>query len=791
MADPLPIADARPIARTRLTAASGLTAAEVAERIARGATNDAGVRTSRTYVEIFRANVFTRFNAILGVMLAVILTVGEIQDATFGIILVANALIGIVQEIRAKRTLDHLAVLNAPRARVVRDGSVLDVAVEEVVLDDLLDLRTGDQVPADAVVRTAVGLEIDESLLTGEADPVHKDVDAEALSGSFVVAGSGIVQATAVGAEAYASKLAAEARRFKLVESELVAGTNTLLRWIQYALFPVSGLLLWRQLDNHSVDEALVGTVAGVVGMVPEGLVLLTSLAFGIATVTLARRNVLVQELPAVEGLARVDVVCLDKTGTLTEGDVAFDDLELLSGSVEDARDALGALADDENRNATLAAIGAACPPPGWDRQEAVPFSSARKWSAAQFDGHGSWVVGAPEMALADRPDDPSRRRADELASEGRRVLLLARSDAALAGEVLPAGLEAVALVLLEEKVRPDAADTLRYFEEQGVALKVISGDNPRTVAAVARRVGLDGADHAVDARELPDDVEALAEVLDTESVFGRVTPQQKRAMVGALQSRGHVVAMTGDGVNDALALKDADIGVAMGSGAAATRAVAQLVLLDGKFATMPGVVAEGRRVIANIERSANLFVTKTVYAVLIAIAVVIIGWRYPFLPRHLTIISTFTIGIPGFVLALAPNKRRYIPGFLERVMRFCVPAGLIAGTAALATYGMARFEESVPLKEARTTATLVLVAVGLWVLVLLARPFNWWKGALVGAMGASVALVLVIDPLRKFYALQLPEIRVLGWATLIAVAAIFLLEVVWRSSRGVQRSTT
>ncbi len=782
-----------------LTAVTGLTPAEVADRVARGATNDAGERTSRTYVEIFRANVFTRFNAILGVMLAVILTVGQIQDATFGIILVANALIGIAQEVRAKRTLDHLAVLNAPRARVVRDGAVLDVAVEQVVLDDLLELRTGDQVPADAVVRESVGLEIDESLLTGEADPVHKEPDADALSGSFVVAGSGIVQATAVGADGYARKLAAEARRFKLVESELVAGTNTLLRWIQYALFPVSGLLLWRQLQHNDVEQALVGVVAGVVGMVPEGLVLLTSLAFGIAAVTLARRNVLVQELPAVEGLARVDVVCLDKTGTLTEGDVAFDTIELLAGArdrspdgaEDETRAALGALADDANRNATLAAIAAACPAPGWQRRDAVPFSSARKWSAAQFDDHGSWVVGAPEMVLADRADDPDRHRADELASEGRRVLLLARTDGDLTGEELPSDLTSIALVLLEEKVRPDAADTLRYFEEQGVALKVISGDNPRTVGAVARRVGLAGGDDPMDARELPDDPDALADILEQRSVFGRVTPQQKRAMVGALQSRGHVVAMTGDGVNDALALKDADIGVAMGSGAAATRAVAQLVLLDGKFATLPGVVAEGRRVIANIERSAILFVTKTVYAVLLAIAVVIIGWRYPFLPRHLTIISTFTIGVPGFVLALAPNAQRYVPGFLARVMRFCVPAGLITGSAALATYGVARFEESVPIREARTTATLVLVAAGLWVLVLLARPFNWWKGVLVGAMVASVALILVIDPLRDFYALRLPGIRVLGWASLIATAAILLLEVGWRSGRLVKQPAT
>jgi cation-transporting P-type ATPase E len=791
-ADPLAPASAPPSPPAHETPPTGLTVDEVRDRVARGLTNDAGERTSRTYGEIIRANVFTRFNAILGTMLVVILTVGQIQDALFGFVLVANALIGIVQEIRAKRTLDQLAVLSAPKARIVRDGEVREVAVREVVLDDYCELRTGDQVPADGVVRQADGLEIDESLLTGESDPVDKAARDEVLSGSFVVAGSGAFQATRVGAESYAQRLALEARRFRLVHSELMAGINRLLQLIQYALFPVSALLLVRQLSNHDVEEALTGTVAGVVGMVPEGLVLLTSLAFGIAAVTLARRNVLVQELPAVEGLARVDVVCLDKTGTLTEGEVVFDRLEPLGDVVGDdeVREALGALADDENRNATLAAIAAAFDAPGWTRDGAIPFSSARKWSAASFTGHGSWVIGAPEMILADRaPDDPVRRRADELAAEGIRVLLLGRADAALpaadGGEAaLPGGLQPVALVLLEEKVRPDAADTLRYFTEQGVELKVISGDNPRTVGAVARRVGLGGAEHAFDARELPEDTDELAEVLDHNSVFGRVTPQQKRAMVGALQSREHVVAMTGDGVNDALALKDADIGVAMGSGAAATRAVAQLVLLDGKFATMPGVVAEGRRVIANIERSANLFVTKTVYAILIAVVVVIAGFRYPFLPRHLTLVSTFTIGIPGFFLALAPNSRRYIPGFLERVLRFCIPAGLIAGTAALITYVLARYVEELTVRESRTTATLVLLAAGLWVLVLLARPFNWWKSLLVGAMVGAVAIVLVVPVFSDFYALELPEWRIVGGAALIAAAAIFLLEVFWRTSR-------
>ncbi len=781
------------------TAPNGLTAAEVQERVARGQTNDTGERTSRKLSEIVRANVFTRFNAILGAAAAVIVVIGPLQDALFVLILVANSAIGIIQEVNAKRKLDQLAVQNVAAVRVVRDGETVDVASEAVVLDDLVELRTGDQVPCDGVVATATGLEVDESLLTGESDPVNKHDGDDLLSGSFVVAGAGRFQATKVGAESYAAKLATEARRFELTRSELMEGINTILRIITWVLIPVCGLLLWSQLKDHEVDTALRSTVAGVVAMVPEGLVLLTSVAFMLAAVTLARRKVLVQELPAVEGLARVDVVCLDKTGTLTEGTIVFDALEPFDGDgtaasdEELARRALGALADDPNKNATAVALAEEFTSPGWTRTGSVPFSSARKWSGASFDGQGSWVMGAPEMVFTDN-SSPVRARANELAASGRRTLVLAHSDdqfgdGAQTDESLPSDLSPVALVMFAEKVRPDAADTLAYFAAQGVELRVISGDNPRTVAAVAGRVGLDDADGGFDARELPEDRDQMAEVLEQHRVFGRVTPQQKRAMVGALQSKGHVVAMTGDGVNDALALKDADIGVAMGSGAAATRAVAQLVLLDGKFSMLPGVVAEGRRVMANIERSANLFVTKTVYAVLLAITVSILSWPYPYLPRHLTIVSVFTIGVPGFFLALAPNTRRYIPGFIVRVLRFCIPAGLVAGSAALVAYGIARYGHDLPTREIRTTSALVLIAVALWVLVIQARPFtplrqNGWKAVLVAAMVGAVVLILVIPGLRNFYAVKLPPAEVLGEAAIVAGVAIALLEVGWRFSR-------
>ncbi len=737
------------------TAASGLTAAAVAERMAAGEVNDAGERTSRTLGEIARANILTRFNAILGTMLGLILVFGSPADGLFGIVIVLNSLVGIVQEVRAKRTLDRLAVLNAPIARVVRDGEVAEIAVEEVVLDDLLELRAGDQVPADGVVTAATGLDLDESLLTGEADAMAKRPGDQVLSGSFVVAGSGRMQATAIGADAYARKLATEARRFAITRSELMEGINTILRFVTWLILGVAPILFWRELQDGSIPSAITGAVAGVVGMVPEGLVLLTSLAFGVAAVALARRQVLVQELPAVEGLARVDVVCLDKTGTLTEGTIVFDRIQPLGTHAEsEAATALGALAADENANATLEALATALADPGWTRTDAVPFSSARKWSAAAFAGEGSWVIGAPEMVWLDAAS-VVRRRADELAATGNRTLLLAHTEGSLTGETLPPDLDPVALVLFEEQVRPDAAETLDYFREQGVALKVISGDNPRTVGAVARRVGLDAGD-PVDARELPEDVDELGAVLDEHSVFGRVTPHQKRSMVAALQHQGHVVAMTGDGVNDALALKDADIGVAMGSGAAATRSVAQLVLLDGKFATLPGVVAEGRRVTANIERSSNLFLTKTVYAALFSVLTVLSGWPYPFLPRHFTVISSLTIGIPGFFLALGPNTRRYVPGFVGRVLRFSLPCGLIAGVVTYTAYALARADGATS-REARTVAFIVLLILGLWVLVQLARPFTVFRAVLVAAMVGCAAIVFAIPPVRDVGNLDLP----------------------------------
>ncbi len=763
------------------TRPEGLTADEVAQRVRGGQGNVADEHTSRTLPEILRANLLTRFNAILGTAFVLIVVFGEGQDALFGFVLLFNVLIGVVQEYRAKRTLDRLAVLNAPKARVVRDGAVHEVAVTAVVLDDLCDLLAGDQVPADGVLVSVDGLELDESLLTGESDPVSKDAGAEVLSGSIAIAGRGRFQVTRVGADAYARRLATEARRFTLTRSELMEGINQILRYVQWALVPTAVLLAFSQFRvQDTTRAAIAGVVAGVVAMVPEGLVLLTSLAFGVAVVTLARRQVLVQELPAVEGLARVDVILLDKTGTLTEGAIGFQRLSEITPA-DPVSDALGALAADENRNATMKALCEVFPAPeGWVRTGSTPFSSARKWSAVTFGERGTWVLGAPEMVWTDRSaDDLVRADANRLAAEGQRVLLLARTDAALVDEELPGGLTASALLIFEEQIRPDAADTLRYFAQQGVRCMVISGDNPHTVGAVAGRVGVPGADRAYDARQLPEDPDELGAVLEDISVFGRVTPHQKRAIVGALQRRGHVVAMTGDGVNDALALKDADIGVAMGSGAPATRAVAQVVLLDGRFANMPNVVAEGRRVIANVERVANLFVTKTFYAMLLAVLIGMARWPYPFLPRHLTVVSSLTIGIPAFFVALAPNRQRYTPGFVRRVLLLAGPAGLVAGTSTFAAYAIARHYDD--LAVSRTAATITLLAVGLWVLNLLARPITPGRSVLFGTMVGAFALILGVAGLRDWFALNLPSGAAMWGAVAMAGAGIALLEAGWQ----------
>ena len=825
-ADPMSqTSTSRPVSEEHL----GLSAAEVAERVREGRTNAYRVRTSRSAAAILRANVFTIFNAILATALVVVLAVGHWADALFGIVLILNTATGTIAEVRAKRALDRLAFLEAPTACAVRDGREVELDVADVVLDDVLRLRSGEQVPADAAVLTADGLEVDESILTGESDPVRPRAGDRVLSGTTVTAGTALVRTTAVGADAYANRLAREARRYSVVTSELQVGTNRVLRWISWVIVPVALLLLWSQMRGTAISAAgaptgqwrpaLVAAVAGVVGMVPQGLVLLTSVNFATASLTLARRRVLVQELPAVEVLARVDTLCLDKTGTLTTGRIALTDVlaDDGAGRLVDAtaalREPLLALTGGADPNATARAVleglarrsaerpadGDAPPDAGQIAsrvQGAIAFSSRRKWSAAVLDEE-TWLMGAPEIVLTGADGGAELLvHVQRLSTGGVRVVALARAQQPCArdddGEArLPGTRRAAGLVVLSEQVRSDAAQTLDYFRTQGVDVKIISGDNPTTVAAVAAKAGVaspdGGAPVALDARSLPTEaadpaaLDELAEAVEGAQVLGRVVPEQKRALVQALRSRGRTVAMTGDGVNDSLALKDADLGIAMGNGAPATKAVARMVLLSGEFSALPGVVAEGRRVMANTERIASLFLAKTIYASLIAVVVAVTAIGYPFLPRQLTIVSSLTIGIPAFVLALAPNSRRYRSGFLRRVLTLAVPAGVVAGIATLAARQWLALERAGQ-AQVTTGATLVLVVSGLALLTLTARPLLGWRLGLVVLMAGAALLGVLIPAVREFFVLAWPTpatwlvIAVTGGAAVAGIEAVYLV---------------
>ncbi len=768
------------------TVVSGLTSEEVAARVARGEVNVVPATTSRTVHRILISNLFTRFNLLLGLLLIAILVIGPIQDALFGLVLIVNTPIGIVQEIRAKRTLDRLAVLTTPTSRVLRDGAEQQVPIAELVVDDLLELRTGDQVPVDAVVISASGLEIDELLVTGESAPVVKDQESEVLSGSFVVAGNGVVRSTRVGLNAYGNTLASEARRFVPVRSEVRRGVDRFLLIIAVFMGPFGAALVISQINaNDTPVEAVRASVAGLVTMIPEGLVLLTSVVFAIAAVRFAQRGVIAQELASVEMLARADVICLDKTGTLTDGHMTVERVIVLGvddGTVAAALSALAAA--DPHPNATLAAIVAAVPSAvHLTATTTIPFSSARKWSASTFDGRGSWVLGAPEMFASSSDDGaPAFRRAADLAAEGARIVMLGRVDTLPAADNVRPTVEPAALIVLRERLRPDAASVITYYRDQGVTFKLISGDSPATVAALAAAVGLPGADHPEAGPDLPEDAEQLSAVAESTSVFGRVSPYQKRALVRALQARGHVVAMTGDGVNDVLALKVADVGVAMGSGSSAARAVAQLTLTNDSFASVPFAIREGRRVIANLERVAAFFLTKTVYAMVLAAAVALRTMPFPLLPRQLSLIGLLAIGVPAFVLSFAPSAERARPGFVSRTLTFAIPAGLVAGMASYGAFEIA-LATGTPLEESRTVATVVLLGIGLWIVGQVARPLRLWKLGLIAAMIGGAVLAFALSLGRTVYGLHLLDGREWLECAVITAIGIVVMDVALRVS--------
>ena len=774
-----------------LSLAGGLSDDEVAARVAQGKTNDVPTRAARSVSEIVRGNVFTRINAILGVLLIIVLSTGSVINGAFGLLIIANSAIGIIQELRAKQTLDRLAIVGQAKPLVRRQSGTQPRLPSEVVLDDVIELGPGDQIVVDGEILEEANLEVDESLLTGEADPIAKDAGDAVMSGSFVVAGTGAYRATKVGREAYAAKLAEEASKFTLVRSELRSGINKILKFITYLLIPAGLLTIYTQLFTTEAgwQQSVLRMVGALVPMVPEGLVLMTSIAFAVGVVRLGRRQCLVNELPAIEGLARVDVVCADKTGTLTENGMRVSDVEKLDAAA--VPDVLAQLAADDPRpNASIAAIAEAYRmPPGWTATATAPFKSATKWSGASYGGHGNWVIGAPDVLLD--PGSAVAAEAERIGAQGLRVLLLGSSDLPVDAPGAPGVVTPAALVVLEQRIRPDARDTLDFFATQKVSIKVISGDNAVSVGAVAGSLGLHG--ECMDARHLPEETAALADELESHTTFGRVRPDQKRAMVHALQSRGHTVAMTGDGVNDVLALKDADIGVAMGSGSSASRAVAQIVLLDNRFATLPYVVAEGRRVIGNIERVSNLFLTKTVYSVLLAILVGLAGLSaklfgsdpllFPFQPIHVTIAAWFTIGIPAFILSLAPNNERARPGFVRRVMTAALPSGLVVGAATFTSYLLAyegRAATETEQTQASTAALITLLVAALWVLAVVARPYEWWRIALVAVSASAYVVIFSIPAARELFILDPSNLAITSTALGIGLLGAIAVEVIW-----------
>lgn len=748
----------------------GLSAAEVAERVARGAVNRVKDRTSRSVASIVRENVLTLFNAIIVGASVIVLLFGDLRDGIFGGVMIINAVIGIVSELRAKRTLDSLAIVDAPQASVLRDGTLSVIPARDVVLDDVIELALGDQVSVDGTVLASAGLEIDESLLTGESRPVKKKEGDQLLAGTSVVAGSGRMVATAVGERVYAQGLSEQARAFTRTVSEIQVSINRVLQVVSVMLLPVVALTFYSQNriaggSGGDWREALVLSVASVIGMIPQGLVLLTSMNCAIGSATLARRGVLVQELPAVEVLARVDCLCLDKTGTLTTGGIRVREVDVVAGDADTVMSALASAASDRT-NATAEAIwahvGEGARSGASERIEwSVPFSSARKWSAWGTGGE-SWILGAPEFVIdeAVATNAVLLERVRAIAAGGSRVVALVRADEAVVDDELPARRAVVALVVLEEDLREDAAETLDYFRSQGVHVRVISGDNPTTVGALAAQAGLTAPDGSparlMDARDLPEDLtsEAFNDAIERHDVFGRVTPEQKRAMVGALQARDHCVAMTGDGVNDALALKDADLGIAMGNGTQATKAVAQIVLVDSKFSVLPGVLSEGRRIIANMERVSSLFLAKTTYAAVLVIVTALVGWRYPFLPRQFSYIDSLTIGIPAFFLALWPNPRRYVPGFLKRTLSLAMPTGVILATAALVAFGIV---EGPPQARESTAAILSLMLGAIWLLVITSRPLSLWKWVLLASVISATVGGVLLPPVRGFFSMVAP----------------------------------
>ena len=755
----------------------GLTEAQASQRRAREG-RSRGSASSRSYTSIIRANVLTVFNLILAGFGVLTLIFGDVRDALFLGIIVANSAIGITQEVRAKRALDRLSLLVAPRAKVRRDGALREIDVEDVVVDDIVVLAPGDQVVADGTLLTASDLHLDESVLTGESEPARRDAGQEVRSGSFAVEGTGVYRVTAVGADSFAARITGEARSFRHSRSPLERAVNRLL-YALVALVVVLGAVLGYSLYHRhvTVHTAVATSAAGVVTMVPEGLMVLVSLTYAAAAVRMSRRGVLAQQLNAIESLASVDTICVDKTGTLTQATLRVIELVPVAGVDEETvSTALATLAASAStRNLTLQTIADAIPGEPEPVLGEVPFSSRRRWSAIQVPV-GSFYLGAPGRV----PVGELEAVADQRQREGRRVIAIAQTDGALPaepGERPPEGLRPLGLVVLAEELRPNVRETVSFLLEQGVEIKVLSGDSPQTVASIARDVGIPVAGVAEGAAIPEDRNERQRFALDA-TVLGRISPEGKQAIVQALRDEGRYVAMVGDGVNDVPALKRSRLAIAQGSGTQMARSVADLVLINGDFASVPPLVAEGRRALRNLQRVTKLYVTKSALAAFLILTIGTSSDAYPLLPRHLSLAASLTIGIPTFFLALAPSSGAWQPDrFVRGVARFAVPAGVMIGTGVVAGYQFALHDLDLSVADSRTVALTTLVVCGLYLVLALEAGGSRKRSALVGGMcavmGALYLVALLLPATRSFFALTVPSPGMVAIAILAGLTSI------------------
>ncbi|MDB2157713.1 MULTISPECIES: cation-translocating P-type ATPase [Clostridium] len=755
---------------------TGLNDEQVNIRIKEGKVNYVPKAPARTFGQILRANLFTSFNAINVVLAVIIILAGSPKNAIFVGVILVNTLIGVAQELRAKDILEKLSVISMAQAKVLRNGEINEIPIDNIVLDDVLYLETGMQVLADAEVIENNGLEVDESMLTGESDAIGKREGDALLSGSFIVAGECYARVNKVGKETYSSSLAEEAKQFKITNSELQSAINKIFKVLLWIIIPLTILLTVTQLrvPDATWQSAAIGTVSGIIGMIPEGLVLLTSATFIVSIIKLSKFDTLVQELCATEVLARVDVLCLDKTGTLTQGDLKLSEIKVIGDTDKLEVDrALAALVHNlPSKNPTQKAILDKYKE--YDQNlkciDKIPFSSKRKWGGLTFEGDlGSWILGAPEVILG-KEYVFIKNIVEEEAKKGKRVLLLAKFHGEELSDSLLGKIESIALLLIEDIIREAAPDVLDYFNKQGVEVKIISGDSPVTVSEVARRAGVQSWNKYVDARELPEDDNEFKNLVKDTTVFGRVTPHQKKKIVTALQEMDHTVAMTGDGVNDVLALKASDCGIAMANGSDATKAVAQLVLMKSDFSALPKVLEEGRKQINNLERVSELFLSKTIYSILLAFVCSVMFLPYPILPIQLSLVGSCAIGIPAFFLAMLPSTGGVKKGFLTRVITVSIPNGIILAGFTVGTF-LISLALGVGMQQSRTLALLMFAGISMVILFRVAKPLTNFKAVLCLSM-FGIMILAFITPIGR-YIFSLTTIKLRYWAISLAVIVL------------------